>query len=162
MAIPQQNHAKSRHFHILQVDWLLTAVFFFGASYAGGRRRTDARTPCFFTQVVWLEPACNQHCEPARILWWSCWFLNVGYTQRSDGKSRIESDLNFHLKKKWPSNRRFFHIHQSEDGCFLLSTTSIFFYTSGGYETCNRTDRSDLLGVIVAWIWTWQQDAQSM
>ena len=45
----------------------------------------------------------------ARILWWSCWCFNVGYTRRSDGKSRIKWDLNFHLKKKWPSHRRFSH-----------------------------------------------------
>ena len=162
MAIPQQNHAKSIHFPYFQVDWLLTAVFSL-------ERRTPVVDAGPTREHHFFHPGCvigtrmqSALQATARILWWSCWCFNVGYTKRSDGKSRIKWDLNFHLKKKMTKPQAVFTSTRARMGVFCYQLPRFFFYTSGGYETCNRTDRSDPLGVIVAWIWTWQQDAQSM
>lgn len=119
--------AKSIHFLILHVDWLLTAVFCFGASYAGGRRRTDARTPFFFTQVVWLEPACSQHCEPARILWWSCWclILDIPNGQIKKITNRVRSE--FPPLKKVTKQQAFFS-HPPERGWVFSAINYLDFF----------------------------------
>ena len=122
MAIPQQNHAKSIHFLILQVDWLRIRrrVFLWSVVRRWSTQDRRANTIFFHPGCVgWNPPCCCSNCEPRHGFSGGVALMRKSWKKPngSDGKSRIES-----------GDRRFFHIHQSEDGCFLLSTTSIFFY----------------------------------
>lgn len=142
--------AKSIHFLILHVDWLLTAVFCFGASYAGGRRRTDARTPFFFTQVVWLEPACSQHCEPARILWWSCWclILDIPNGQIKKITNRVRSEFP-PLKKSDQATGVFFTSTRARMGVFCYQLPRFFF------TRVEATKHAIAQIEVIYWEWLW-------